>query len=118
VGEPAARGQGARRGALRARIAHALTHRGAPEQAYVHANPDTTAKPGAEGQRMLAELEKIRQWDVKFHYNRKKKLAAGGAAVVASGAQPSSVPPALNPADTAAARLAARLCGCLRALDV
>lgn len=63
---------------------------------------------------MLAELEKIRQWDVKFHYNRKKKMAAGGAAVAACGpATPSSVPPALVPADTAA-RMAARLFGGLR----
>jgi hypothetical protein len=100
---------------LQRRIAHALTRGGALEtQAYVHAHPDTTATPGAEGQRMLAELEKIRQWDVKFHYNRKKKLAVGGGAVLTSGATPASPPPALKTEDTAAARMTARLCGCLR----
>ena len=68
--------------------AGALT-RPLPRQAYVLANPTTTAAPGATGQRLLAELEKIRQWDVKYHYNAKKRGAAHTAA-----AAPTSPPPA------------------------
>ena len=42
---------------------------------------------------MLQQLESVRQWDVKFHYNNRKR-AGNNAAAVAQQAQPRPVPQA------------------------
>ena len=47
-------------------------------QAAVYADPASTARPGAPGAKLLAQLESVRQWDVKFRYNDRKKRALGG----------------------------------------
>ena len=78
MGVPPARDQGAcAQAKARVREAHLLTC--ACSQVYVLQNPASTAAPGAYGQRLLMQLEKLRQWDVKYHYNFKKYGAATGA---------------------------------------
>ena len=70
-------------------------------QAAVYADPASTARPGADGALMLAQLESVRQWDVKFHYNDRKKRASGGAAAAGGALQPATprlVPPAVKSA--------------------
>ena len=47
-------------------------------KATVYADPASTARPGAPGAQLLAQLESVRRWDVKFHYNDRKKRAVGG----------------------------------------
>ena len=55
---------------------------------------DPTRFSGKKITQMLQQLELVRQWDVKFHYNSRKRAGNAGNAAVAQPATPRPVPQA------------------------